>query len=127
MKTLRILALMHADLVPPEDVTGIDTTAAAGPGARFSAQIQAAAAELERGLISVRTREGMAQRKAEGAVFGRRRAVPADVIDRIIRERAAGQSFGKIAAGLNADKVPTAQGGKAWYPATVSKVLDSAN
>ena len=27
MKTLRILALMHADLVPPEDVTGIDTTA----------------------------------------------------------------------------------------------------
>lgn len=107
--------------------SGIDTTAAAGPGARFSAQIQAAAAELERGLISVRTREGMAQRKAEGAVFGRRRAVPADVIDRIIRERAAGQSFGKIAAGLNADKVPTAQGGKAWYPATVSKVLDSAN
>ena len=28
MKTLRILALMHADLVPPDDVTGIDTTAA---------------------------------------------------------------------------------------------------
>jgi D-alanine-D-alanine ligase len=27
MKKLRVLALMHADLVPPEDVTGIDTTA----------------------------------------------------------------------------------------------------
>jgi D-alanine-D-alanine ligase len=26
MKTLRILALVHADLVPPEDVAGIDTT-----------------------------------------------------------------------------------------------------
>ncbi|MBX3028366.1 ATP-grasp domain-containing protein [bacterium] len=26
MKTLRILALVHADLVPPDDVTGIDTT-----------------------------------------------------------------------------------------------------
>ena len=26
MKTLRILALVHEDLVPPEDVTGIDTT-----------------------------------------------------------------------------------------------------
>lgn len=28
MKKLRILALMHADLVPPEDVTGVDLTAA---------------------------------------------------------------------------------------------------
>ena len=26
MKTLRILALVHEDLVPPEDVAGVDTT-----------------------------------------------------------------------------------------------------
>ena len=38
-------------------------------------------------------------------------------------DRASGVSFGKIAAALNADDVPTAQGGKRWYPATVKAVV----
>jgi DNA invertase Pin-like site-specific DNA recombinase len=105
--------------------SGIDTTAAATPSDRFSAQIQAAAAELERGLISARTKEGMAQRRAEGAKFGRPRLIPDDVLARIVDERAAGKSFPKIAATLNAEGIETAHGGLRWYPSTISKALAS--
>jgi DNA invertase Pin-like site-specific DNA recombinase len=110
-------------LVVPE--SGIDTTAEASPTARFSAQIQAAAAEFERGLISMRTKEGMAQRKAEGVHIGRPRSLPQDVLDRIVADRASGLSLDKIAAGLNADGVQTAHGGLTWRSSTLSAILKS--
>jgi hypothetical protein len=44
-------------------------------------------------------------------------------IERIRRERAAGRSLAAIANGLNADRIPTAQGGRRWYPATVRYTL----
>ena len=47
-------------------------------------------------------------------------------IERIGRERAAGTSLAAIANGLNADRVPTAQGGRRWYPATVRYTLNRA-
>jgi Resolvase, N terminal domain len=46
----------------------LDTEDAAG---KFTAHVLAAAAEYERDLISARTREGMAQRRAEGVHVGR--------------------------------------------------------
>lgn len=100
----------------------IDTS---DPAGRFTANVLASAAQYERELIGVRTREGMMQRKAEGIHIGRPRAVSDELVARISAERAAGLSYGKIAAGLNADQVPTAHGGRAWYPATVSAVLRS--
>lgn len=45
----------------------VDTTTAMG---RFFVQIMGAVAELERGLISERTRAGMAVRRAQGVQFG---------------------------------------------------------
>src|SRR5712691_8822431 len=39
------------------------------------------------------------------------------VIERIRRER-AGKSLAAIANGLNADRIPTIQGGRRWYPAS---------
>jgi Recombinase len=48
----------------------------------------------------------------------------ADAIERIRRERAAGTSLTAIANGLNADAIPTAQGGRRWYPATVRHTLN---
>ncbi|MES1170195.1 MAG: recombinase family protein, partial [Leifsonia sp.] len=115
--------------------SGVDTTAAAGPAAKFSAQIQAAAAELERGLISARTREGMAQRKADGwaptdrNVLGRPpgnpQRIPDDVRARIAKERASGTPFAKIADRLNADGIATAHGGRRWYPATVKAAIEA--
>ncbi len=44
-------------------------------------------------------------------------------IERIRRERAAGRSLYAIANGLNADRVPTAEGGRRWYPAAVRYTL----
>ena len=46
------------------------------------------------------------------------------VIEWIRTERAAGKSLAAIADGLNADRIPTAQGGRRWYPATVRHTLE---
>jgi DNA invertase Pin-like site-specific DNA recombinase len=103
--------------------SGIDTGAVDSPAALFSAQVQAAAAQLERGLISVRVKEGMAQRKAEGATFGRPPRKADKVSRRIARDRARGMTLAAIATALNAEGVPTSHGGARWHPSTVRAVL----
>lgn len=102
----------------------IDT---ADPAGRFTSNVLASAAQYERELIGARTREGMAQRKAEGVKMGRPRTMPADVLARITAARAAGQSLRTIADALNADGVPTAQGGRRWYASTVRNALTTTN
>jgi hypothetical protein len=54
---------------------------------------------------------------------GRRAAVGPDIVERIRAEHAACKSFGEIARELTADKVPTAHGGRQWWPSTVRAVL----
>lgn len=98
----------------------------ADPAGRFTANVLASAAQYERELIGVRTREGMAQRKAEGVKFGRTRNVPDTVLARIVAAHADGSGWSAIARELNTDGVATAQGGRVWYPATVRKVYKSA-
>jgi hypothetical protein len=53
--------------------------------------------------------------------------MPAHVIERIKRERTAGNSLAAIANRLNADRIPTAQGGHRWYPATIRYTLNRAH
>lgn len=80
--------------------------------------------QLERRLIGQRTREALAVKRAAGVKLGRPRTLPDDVRDHIRRMRAEdGYSFGRIAADLNAAGVPTAQGGRRWYPATVRGIV----
>jgi DNA invertase Pin-like site-specific DNA recombinase len=106
--------------------SGIDTTAAAGPGAKFSAQVQAAAAELERGLISVRTKEGMAQKKLEGARFGREvDAAQLPAYRRALELSAEGASLRSIAATLTSEGFQTARKGSSWHASTVRAMLTS--
>ena len=100
----------------------IDTS---DPAGRFTSNVLASAAQYERELNGARTREGMMQRKAEGVHIGRPRVLPSEVLSRIAADRAAGLSMAKIAAGLQADGVPTARGGGRWYPSTVNDVLKS--
>jgi Recombinase len=45
-------------------------------------------------------------------------------IERIKREHATGHSLTQIANGLNTDQIPTAQGGRRWYPATIRHTLN---
>ncbi len=98
----------------------VDTTTPAGEA---KAHMLATFAQFERRLISQRTREALAVKKSQGVRLGRPQTMPKAVVKRIKRERAKGQSLAAIADGLNADGVPTAQGGRRWYPATVRYTL----
>lgn len=101
---------------------GIDLSTPAG---EFLASVMASAAQWERRIIGQRTREGLAAKRAAGVRLGRPITLPVEVRDRIRSEANSGSSLAAIARGLNADEVPTAQGGKKWYPSTVRAVLAS--
>jgi DNA invertase Pin-like site-specific DNA recombinase len=98
----------------------VDTTTPAGEA---MAHVLAVFAQFERRLIGQRTREALAQKKAEGVRLGRPRKLPTKVRSRIKRRRKAGASLSAIARELNRDRVPIAQGGVRWYPSTVRAVL----
>jgi DNA invertase Pin-like site-specific DNA recombinase len=93
------------------------------PVGRMVARTLVNFAEFEREIISQRTKDGLAAKRAEGVVMGRPRTMPDKVVARIKREHAAGKSLNAIAAGLDADAIPTAQGGAAWHASTVKAVL----
>jgi len=97
--------------------------------------IYAALAQKERALISARTKAALKAAKARGTVLGRNSAALAAVhraeadahaltLAPVVRElRAAGiTSVRKIAAELNARKVPAANGG-AWHATSVARLL----
>lgn len=99
----------------------IDTT----PDGEFRTHLDAALAQRERGMIGLRTREGMAQRKAEGKHMGR--AVDESFLPmyRLILDlKADGMSLNAIARKLNDDAVPTSRGGT-WHASTVRAVVTS--
>ena len=86
----------------------------------------ASAAQYEGELISQRTREGMAQRKAEGVRFGRPNEIPDEVRERILRMRAEGVRISHISRTLTEEGVPTARGGAVWRSSTIDRVLAQA-
>jgi DNA invertase Pin-like site-specific DNA recombinase len=94
------------------------------PAGEAAATLLAGFAPFERRLISQRTRAALADRRAQGLRLGRPPTMSAHAIDRIRRERAAGTSLTAIANGLKGDGIPTAQGGRRWYPATVRHTLN---
>jgi DNA invertase Pin-like site-specific DNA recombinase len=101
----------------------VDTTTPAGEA---MANVLATFAQFERRLIGQRTREALAAKRSQGVRLGRPPAVPRRVVNRIKRERKAGKSLAAIADDLNRDAVPTAQGGRQWWPGTVRAVLARA-
>jgi DNA invertase Pin-like site-specific DNA recombinase len=102
----------------------VDTTT---PQGAAMAQVLAVFAELERRLIGQRTRDALAVRKSQGARLGRPRSLDPEIRRRIRSEHEAGLAFAEIARRLNAAKVPTAQGGAKWYPATVRHIVNSSD
>jgi hypothetical protein len=77
-------------------------------------------AELERYLAERREEPRIPPRRARS---GRRPALPPDVVARIRSEHRQGASLGEVARRLNRDDIPTAQGGRQWWPSTVRAVL----
>jgi len=99
---------------------GVDTTTAQGEA---MANMLATFARLERRLIGDRTRDALAVKRSEGVRLGRPRTTDLKVVKRVLRLHGTGHSYRSIAEKLNADGVPTAQGGRLWYPATVRKLV----
>jgi DNA invertase Pin-like site-specific DNA recombinase len=98
----------------------LDTTPPAGEPL---ANLLASFAPFERRLLSQQIRQALARKRAEGVRLGRPPTMSPYAIERIKRERAAGHSLAAIANGLNTDRIPTAQGGHRWHPATISYTL----
>ncbi|MGZ3640375.1 MAG: recombinase family protein [Ktedonobacterales bacterium] len=100
----------------------VDTTTPAGEA---MAIVLATFAQFERRLISQRTKDALAVKRAQGVRLGRPRQLPGRVVKRVKREHDQGRTLAAIATGLNEDQIPTAQGGKQWWPSTVRAVLRS--
>lgn len=103
---------------------GVDTTTAAG---KAMASLLAVFAQFERDMASERTKAAIARRRENlgGTLPGTRPAVPSSLRTRLARMREQGMTFRAIAARLEAEKVPTAQGG-VWRPGTVKHILGGA-
>ena len=93
------------------------------PSGEAMANMLATFAQFERRLISQRTKEALAVKRAQGVRLGRPPTVPLRVVRRIQRQRTSGDSLRAIADSLNRDGVPAAQGGARWYAATVRHIL----
>ncbi len=98
----------------------VDTTT---PQGAAMAQVLAVFAELERKLIGQRTKDALAAKRAQGVILGRPRTLAPEIVQRIHDGRTDGLSWSEIARQLDADGIPTAQGGARWYPATVRSVV----
>lgn len=98
----------------------IDTST---PMGEAMATISATFAQLERKRIGERTRDGLAQKKLQGVVLGRPVLMSEQAVKKIIDLHAQGLSINAIARQMNAQGIPTSQGGAHWYPSTISKTL----
>ena len=100
---------------------GIDTGT---PMGRAMAQMSGVFAELERAMIRQRTKDALAELKANGKRLGRPVEQDQRVRERIAREHALGESLRAIANKLNSEQVSTARG-RRWHASTIRRVLDS--
>jgi len=76
-------------------------------------------AELERYLAERR----QVARVRQATRPGRKPGLPPELVTHVRRRHAQGESLGEIARQLNTEQVPTAQGGRQWWPSTVRAVL----
>lgn len=98
------------------------------PEGRMLAGILASFAAFEADLISARTKAALAHVRANGSKSGRAIGNPtftrtAPKIEAyIVSLRGRGLSYRSIAATLDAEGIPTAQGGASWHGKTVSNI-----
>jgi hypothetical protein len=91
------------------------------------AQILSVFAELERRLIGERTKAALAVKRSQSVKLGRRWEAARQGGGAHRERTGQGAHLDGNGHGLNADRVPTAQGGLRWYPATVRSVAMSAS
>lgn len=99
---------------------GVDSTT---PTGEAMANVMATFAQFERRLIGQRTKEALAQKRAQGVQLGRRPTTPPDVDSLILRLRRKGLSLAAIAEELNRLAVPTPQGGEKWRASSLQSAI----
>jgi DNA invertase Pin-like site-specific DNA recombinase len=99
---------------------GMDSTT---PTGRMMANLLASFSQYERELIGQRTKEALAVKKANGVRLGRPRELDDSTRRYVYKAREAGLSYQSIATHLNIRDVPTAHGGKKWWPETVRGIV----
>lgn len=102
---------------------GVDTSTVNG---ELVANIIMALAQWERRIIGQRTKDALAAVKGRGVKLGRPTTVTRDALAIITAMRGQGSSLRQVCDALNSANVPTAQGGRQWYPATVAKIERSS-
>jgi DNA invertase Pin-like site-specific DNA recombinase len=106
---------------------GIDLSTWQG---RAMAHMLATFAEVERELISERTRDGMAAARANGTktgrAIGRPATCPPDIVRWICEQRGAGNSYRLIAEDLTARGIPSPEGRPSWQASTVRRAYNRA-
>ena len=142
----RSVAFLSRLLEAGVDVRFADLPQIEGATGRFLLQQMVAVAELEAGMISARTKAALAQARKRGVKLGGNRGVKptakmralstaalreranaraADIAPTVKALQAAGAtSLRAIAAGLNAQGIPTARGQGNWSAVQVARVLE---
>lgn len=95
------------------------------PHGEALASMMATFAQLERRMISQRTKEGLAAAKAKGKRIGRPRIATAIAVDRIVTARENGESFDAIAKALTEDAVLSPAGRPIWQSSTVRRIYNA--
>ena len=94
----------------------------ATPHGRFLADIMSAVSQLERSMISTRTKDALAVRKSQGMTLGAPVRLPVAVANRIAAMRVDGLTLSQISEALNGDGIPSATG-KRWTRGKVDGVI----
>jgi DNA invertase Pin-like site-specific DNA recombinase len=97
----------------------------ATPAGQMMAGILAVFAQFERDVISQRTKDGLAEKRAQGVRLGRPRSIDDLMLQSIVRTWYLDQNFSAVARVLNDAGSTTPHGGKMWYPATIQKIVQS--
>jgi DNA invertase Pin-like site-specific DNA recombinase len=79
--------------------------------------------ELERDMISVRTRDALRAKKARGEPVGRPPQVAEETVELVRRMRLHGLSHRRIAMRLQREGIPTVNGGP-WSRSTVQRIIN---
>jgi DNA invertase Pin-like site-specific DNA recombinase len=93
------------------------------PVGEMVANVLASFAQYERRMIGLRTKEALAQKKAQGVRLGAPVLVPEQVAQLVARMRQEGATLQAIANELNRTGVATSAGGKQWRPSNLQRIL----
>lgn len=99
---------------------GLDTRT---PSGKLMVGILALFAQFERDMIKMRTRDGLAAKRAQGVRLGAPTQASAELIAKVWALWRQHEGYSAVAKALNGQQVPTATGNGKWWPDSVRKLM----